>query len=233
MESIERSFAEAEEERKKQPLRAGRWARTAMATLLLLGGAMERIKAQEIGTEKKGEKTEQALKEQKAELPVSLAAEKEATEKIFDECRKLGRVMNSEIEKVDKVFADKNATSIQMYEALTKLGEAQHKFQMEVLKAQGVLSDAEMKMLKQMLKQLNELIPSGGHKVFRSWNRKFFEEWQKMMEEADKVESILGKRAEEAREKGTGELEKMKKDIDRMFELPKAPPPPLEKKIAV
>ena len=64
MGSIESGFVdEKKEEGSEQPMRAGRLARTAMATLLLLGGAVDRMAAQTqgAGVEKGGDRKEQVV----------------------------------------------------------------------------------------------------------------------------------------------------------------------------
>jgi hypothetical protein len=230
MESIESDFVDEKEkeEDREQPMRAGRLAQAAMATLFLLGGAVDRMSAQthETGAEKNGNKQEEVLKESKAEFPASFAAEKEATEKIFDECRSLRGAMDDEVKNVEKVFADKNATSMQMLEALSKLQGPYHKLEMTALKAQGVLSDVEMKELDKF-----ESLSSGERRTFSGWSKKLFGEWKATEGELRKVGSVIGSREAEILKKNHDEFEKMKKDIDKMLDAPPAPLPTMGKKI--
>lgn len=219
-------FSKTEKETGVEFFRTGRLARTAMAALLLLAGAVDRISAQTQGTgaEKDGSKKEQISKEMK--FPTSLMMEKVATEKIFDECRKLREAMNNEVKNMENVFADKNATSMQMLDALSELQGPYHKLDMTALKASVVLSDAQMKEIDHL-----ESLSAEEMRTFKNWSKPLFEEWQAIESEIRKVGNVIMEKESVMQKKGTEELEKIRKDIDNMFETPSVQPPPSEKNI--
>jgi predicted unusual protein kinase regulating ubiquinone biosynthesis (AarF/ABC1/UbiB family) len=229
MKSIEKGFAETgKEETAEQPMRAGRWATAAMAAMLLVNGAADRLSAQtQSGSaEREGDKKEQVLKETKAEFPALLSADKEVVEKVFDECRKLRESLDEGVKDTEKVFADKNSTSMQMLEALGRLQRNKHDFDMATLGASGPLMGAEMKEIDKI-----ELLTPEELRGFSAWHKKLFQEWKDMEEHARKIERMIIERESEAMKKSNEEMERMKRKIDKMFEEPETPPPPPEKKI--